>query len=403
MDPRAFYPVVGDGGSCYTQRVRLRRKSPPLSAAERRAVRERKELRTSAVVFPLGPYHPALPEPFALRLRLRNERVVSASALDSGYGRRGLLDLVVGQPLVDALVVLERACAHAGQAYRLALSIAVERAARITTPRAAQLMRVFFAELEMTQSALRALAELARALSLPALYARGLEQRERIYEATTAATGERVYWGIARPGGVRADIRLAAARVILDWLPDVIESWRVATAPKGSLRRAADRVDAQGTQPLAASAGAVGRLSAEDARRTAPYDGYRAITLDWSSLEDGRVTAADLVSRSLALVARLKLSGDIMRVCAETLGDLAPELATAPLKAGQGSVTVQTAHGPARLEVTLTGDQRIAQLRLATTCATAQTDAPVWLVGRRLAHVPAILASLDLCPSCADL
>lgn len=369
---------------------------------------ERKERRTSAVIFPLGPYHPALSQPYSLRLRLHGERVIAASEPISGYGRRGLLALMAGQPLEDALVVLERACAHAGQAYCLALSIAVERASRITAPRSAQLARVFFAELEMTQSALWALTEIARAFKLSALHASGLEQRERIYTAAADATGERVYWGVARPGGVRGGIQFAAARTLLSWLPDAVEAWCAATAPQGALRRAAERLDARRTKPTASAyalsnADSADQFAREDARRAAPYDGYRAITLDWSSLDDGQGATTEVATSALRLVTRLKMSYDIMRVCAEALGDTEPGRATAPLKAGQGTARIQTAHGPARLDVTLTSDQTVSEVHLATTCAAALAEAPDWLIGRTLAHVPAALAGLALCPSCADL
>lgn len=367
----------------------------------REAMGERKETRTSAVIFPLGPYHPVLSEPYALRLRLRGERVIAASEPITGYGRRGLLALVAGQPLEDALVVLERTCAHAGQAYRLALSIAVERAARITAPRPAQLARVFFAELEMTQSALWALAEIARALKLPALRASGLEQRERIYEAAAEATGERVYWGVARPGGVRGDIRFAEASAPLSWLPAAIESWRGASAPHGPLGQAAERIDR--VQPKRLQSRGADVAASEDARRAAPYDGYRAITLDWTSLDDRPDAATEVAAHALRLVARLKLSYDIMRVCAEALGDADLAQAKTPLAPGQGSARIQTAHGPARLDVTVANDQTVRDIHLVTSCAATLADAPGWLVGRALAHIPAVLAGLDLCPSCADL
>jgi Ni,Fe-hydrogenase III large subunit len=377
---------------------------------------ERKETRTSAVIFPLGPYHPLLPEPYALRLRLHGEQVVAATAPATGYGRRDLLDLVRGQPIEDALVVLERVCAHAGQGYRLALSIAIERAARMTAPRSAQLTRVFFAELEMALSALWSLSELARALNMRGLRTQGLEQRERIYEAAANATGQRVYWAIARPGGVREGIQIEEVAAQFTWMRETVEGWRVTTAPRGVLRAVAERVDARQVKPqresdsvasdeaaLPVEAG-VAPLAYEDARRSAPYDGYRAITVDWTPLDDlppGGV--ADVTSCALRLVTRLKLSYDIMHVCAETLSDSPRGQGSGALRAGQGSATIQTAHGPARIEVTLANDQTVADVRITTPCAEALTRAPTGLLGRTLADVPATLVGLDLCPSCADL
>lgn len=338
--------------------------------------------------------------------------MIAATEPATQYGRRDLLSLVRGQPIEDALVVVERVCAHAGQSYRLALSIAIERAARMTAPRSAQLTRVFFAEMEMALSALWSLSELARTLNLRSLWAQGLEQRERIYQAATEATGQRVYWAIAQPGGVREDIQFEEARAQLGWLREAVEGWRVTTAPHGVLRAIAERVDARQLKPEASESADVAAapddapddaLTREDARRTAPYDGYRAITVDWTPLDDLPSGVADVTSCALRLVTRLKLSYDIMHVCAETLSELPRGQGSGAPRAGQGSATIQSAHGPARVDVTLTADQTIVEARITTPCAEALARAPGRLVGRTLADVPATLVGLDLCPSCADL
>lgn len=384
------------------------RATPPASATlgatqPSAAVDKRKETRTSAVSFPLGPYHPALSEPYALSLRLRGERVIAATQPDCRYGYRGVRDLVIGQPVDDALVLLERICPHAGQGYRYALCIAIERATHATVARSEQLMRVFFAELEMALSALWGLSELSRALQRPALRARGLEQRERLYALAAEATGERVYWGVARPGGVRDGIQFGAARQMLDALRDAVEIWRVTTTPRGVLLRAARRVD--DAQP--ADMPPLAHPSAQtDARREAPYGGYRLLTLDWSTLEpadEGAAESTTVAAWAMRLEARLKLSYDIMRVCAESLDESTLGHAQTPLVGGQSSVTTQTAHGSARLMVTLSDDQRITGLEINTPCAETLAATPGWLRGRRLSHVPALLACLDLCPSCAEL
>lgn len=313
-------------------------------------------------------------------------------------------DLVIGQSLDDAMVLLERVCPHAGQAYRYALCIAIERATRAMVPRSAQLARVFFAELEMALSALWWLSELARTLQLPALRAEALEQRERLYEAAAEATGERVYWGVSRPGGVRNGIKFAAARQMLDWLREMMEVWRVATSAQGALLHAARRMDAA-QPPHAPSLATIGVQT--DARREAPYGGYRLLALDWALLEpdvEKPINEAIAISEyATYLVTRLKLSYDIMRVCAESLDETELIQAQTPLVAGRGSVTVQTAHGPSRLDMTLTDDQRIARLEIETPCADRLAATRDWLIGRRLAHVPTLLTCLNLCPSCAEL
>lgn len=298
-------------------------------------------------------------------------------------------------------MVLERTCAQAGQAYRLALSIAIERAARINAPRAAQLKRVFFAELEMIASGLWTLSEIARTLNLRALHIAGLEQRERIYEAAREATGERVYWGIARPGGVRQGIDFAAARETLDWLPSAVDQWRSAVAPGGALQRAASRIDER--EPGAHDEAPTHSQAPVDARRTAPYDGYRSITLDWFAHDDLAAGSSEIAIHALRLVKGLKLSHDIMRACADALAANGQAQPLAPLKAGQGSAYIQSAHGPVRIEVSIDDDTLVTVSRLETRCIETRNAAGAALVGRTLFSAPALLAGLGVCPSCADM
>lgn len=318
-----------------------------------------------------------------------------------GYGRRDLLSLVTAQPVEDALVVLERTCAQAGQAYRLALSIAIERAARLSAPRAAQLQRVYFAELEMIASGLWTLSEIARTLNLRALRIAGLEQRERIYEAAQKAIGERVYWGIARPGGVSQGLDFAAARETLTWLPSAVDQWRSAVTTGGALQRMASRMDE------CASAERADAMSHSqtpvDARRTAPYDGYRSITLDWFAHDDLANGASEISTLALRLVKGLKLSHDIMRACADALVANGQAQPSAALKAGQGSAYIQSAHGPVRLEVSIDEDAHVTVSRLETRCIETRNAAIAALVGRPLISAPALLAGLGVCPSCVDM
>ena len=368
------------------------------------AARERVYMGT---IFPLGPYHPALSEPLALRLRLRGERITSVGAPAAGatgYSHRGVLELAEGLPLDDALVILERVCGRAGQSYRLALCLAVERIAKPQMARQAQLIRTLFAELERLNSALWTLGEIARAVNQRKLWAEALEQRERVFEAASAATGERVFWGVAQPGGVRGELKLAPVRAFAEGAPDIYEQWRQAAAIGGALRRATEGIGRQAESAEIAAERAGHGASADDARRAGPYDAYRMLSLDWSPL-DALDTAPLSVATSVArLVAGMKLSVDITLACLDEL-DGEPGLAAAALKlvAGEGSATAQSPHGPARVSVTLESDGTVAALQLKTSCAETIALAPELLTGRMLGEAPALLAALDLCPACAEL
>lgn len=367
-----------------------------------------------SVIFPLGPYHPALSEPLALLLRLRGERVTGVeepAGGATGYSHRGVLELAEGLSLDDALVILERVCARAGQAYRLALCLAVEKISRPVIARPAQLVRTLFAELERLNSALWTLGEIARAVDQRKLWSESLDQRESVFAAAQAATGERVFWGVALPGGVREDLTLAPLREFASSATALYEQWRAAAAIGGGLRRATDGLGRQAARgvPGATSADAlesssVYGASAGDARREAPYDAYRIMTLDWTPLEALDSAPLDAAASVARLVAGMKLSVDIILTCLEEL-DGEPNLPRAELKpaAGEGAAATQSPHGKARVSVTLNDSSSVVALALTNPCAEIITLAPGMLAGRALGETPALLAALDLCPSCAEL
>ncbi|HEX9036820.1 MAG TPA: hypothetical protein VF808_07495 [Ktedonobacterales bacterium] len=360
-------------------------------------------------IFPLGPYHPALSEPVALRLRLRGERIIGVEEPEagvSGYSHRGVLELAEGLPLDDALVILERVCARAGQSYRLALCLAVERMTKTQVARPAQLVRTLFAELERLASALWTLGEIARAVDQRRLWSGALDQREAVFEAAQTATGERAFWGVARPGGVRGGLTLAPIRAFAETAPALYEQWRSSAAIGGGLRRATEGLGRATAAPLAPATAADGPRGASihDARRATPYDAYRMLTLDWAPLDALDNAPLDAATSIARLVAGMKLSVDIVLTCLDEL-DGEPDLpqASLTLGAGDGAATTQSAHGPARVSVTLAAGGTVETLGLETSCAATIALAPAMLTGRALGEAPAILAALDLCPACAEL
>src|SRR5579864_2657560 len=83
---------------------------------------------TSLASFPMGPYHPALPQPIALTFGLRGEKIVAVEPPETGYCRRDIAALVAGKDPAAALEIVERSCGFAGHSHRLATCMAVESA-----------------------------------------------------------------------------------------------------------------------------------------------------------------------------------------------------------------------------------------------------------------------------------
>ncbi|HEX8033960.1 MAG TPA: hypothetical protein VF510_08945, partial [Ktedonobacterales bacterium] len=145
-------------------------------------------------------------------MRLRGETVVAVEPPATGYCHRGVAELAEDRPLDDVIALVERSCSLAGNAHRTALCMAVESAANVTPGKTVRVARVLFAEVERILARLWLLGEAGRAANVPLAVADALAQREALLEATETITGERTFWGIAVPGGVRPDLGMKPLR-----------------------------------------------------------------------------------------------------------------------------------------------------------------------------------------------
>jgi Ni,Fe-hydrogenase III large subunit len=311
-----------------------------------------------------------------------------------------------------ALAVVERACALAGTAYRLALCQAIEAATDSTPSRRARVTRVLFAEIERILARLWTLGMSARAASLPHLLADALEQREALFAALTEATGERVFWGIAVQGGVRDDLELGGIASALKHLDAGLAQWQLAVAPKGPLGQlgtAVGKISPERAEALSGLA-ARGSLALADARRKQPNDGYADLRNEIEWAESSTERAGDVAERLRCAVDDIEQSLAIIRSASGALGDAPaaagsakPAKAKAPVPGPKGSARVETPHGSVEMTVTLASADRISALRIVPPGQALLAALPELLVGSKLTQVPLILASLDLCVECLDL
>ncbi len=375
----------------------------------RQAGATRKERPTSTVTFPLGPYSPALGQPLALTLELRGETVASVWPPVTGFSRRGISTLARNVPIADALVLVERSCALAGTANRTALCLAIEDAKGDTPLLHARLTRVVFLEIERILARLWALGVSARTANLTQLFEDALEQREMLFGALVEATGQRVFWGIAEPGGARDDIELDALTSALKRIEAATTDWRLAVGPRGLLGLAGTGVGKISADRAGALSGlaAAGSGAGADARREHPGGGYADLgdEIVWTGASSG-TSAGDVAARLNAAVDDIGQSIAIISSATTALsrGNSVPSAAVVAHTADpRGTGRVEGPHGPIELAVTLVDDERVADLRIVPPGEALLAELPDLLTGSPLGKVPLILASLDLCVECLDL
>jgi ech hydrogenase subunit E len=367
------------------------------------------------MIFPLGPYHPALTEPMGLRLALRGETVTNVET-QLGYLHRGIEDLATTRDLPAVLDLVERTCGTCGHSHRLALSLALEQLAEVTVPPRAAALRTVFAEVERVLARLWLLMQVARVGELGGLFTSAIEAREILFEACAAATGTRLFWGIPVPGGAQG---VADPQAIANGLTDCANALATIDrqlAPQGPIAR---RMVNVGKIPLTTVndlgiTGLVARAAGqdEDVRLATPYDAYP--TVKETLVEDAtKQLTGDVAHRLFEAGSEIRQS---MHVITALLDDLpeGQERATFPALLGPGLATARV-EGPHGREVVLAQvgiaegkpvatDQPgwLTELRLSTPSATNSGLIPIALTGQRLGDVPLILASLDLCVACID-
>lgn len=355
----------------------------------------------------MGPYSAVTPQPLALTLRLRGETVVGVEPVGAGYCRRGIAALVEGAKLEAALPLVERSCSFAGTAHRTALCRAVESAANTTIGASARLTRVLFLETERILARLWNLGLAAQGVGHAPLWEAAQDQREDLFLALEAGTGTRHFWGIAVPGGVRADVDVEPLRAALERLEAALASWRSATGPRGALGRAGKGVAVVSAERAAAlgltGVAALGSTAGNDLRRQERGTGYDELGVDWPSPDGQR--AGDVAARLAGAVEDMATSLAIARKC---LGKLPAGGAGAPSpfkplgRDARLSATLEGPHGPVALSARHTAAGTLAELSLETPAATTLAVLPELLEGRQLGHLAAALASLDLCAECLD-
>lgn len=363
----------------------------------------------------MGPYHPALPQPIALTFKLRGEKIVAVDPPRTGYCRRGIEAHAAGKPASQALDIVERSCGFAGQSHRLAVCMAIETATGAAPSPRARLVRALFAEVERMLARLWMLGMTARAANLQAPLREALEQRELLYDALAETTGERVFWAISEPGGVRRfeeHAELAPVRAAVEQLSNSVETWHAATSPRGPLGRAGagvgrithDRARDFGMTGMAAR----GSGDETDLRRDAPYSGYADVAFEWQTTGDVPPPAGDVSARMAATVADLatsyRLALDLLEAIPGADDTSLVDGRTKVTGAREGNGTVEGPHGPVEATITVSPAGTVDHLSLRSSGPSALVVAlPEILAGQPVGLAPLVLASLDLCVECVDL
>ena len=354
---------------------------------------------------PMGPYHPALEEPYKLDMICEGETVIDAK-LHIGFNFRGIEHLAETRNYIQVIALMERVCGICSNIHTLTLCQAMEGLTGQTPPPRAQYIRVIMAELERLHSHVLWAGIASKLMGFKTMFMTCFEIREKIMDVLAAISGNRVNYSMNRIGGVNRDID--DTRAVLKMV-EALEAEMARTVIPIFTTSSTARSRCAGigvlTGEKATSCGVVGPVARasglpQDMRRAAPYAAYAEMEFDVPVQEDGDVRAR-LMVRALEIL-------ESCRILRQALAKMpSGELNTGDKKVvfttGTATSRVEAPRGEVMYSVSWKeGSRNPARVHVRTPTF-ATMPAIRWMVlGARLADTPLIQASIDPCYSCTD-
>jgi Ni,Fe-hydrogenase III large subunit len=353
----------------------------------------------------MGPYHPALEEPYKLDMICEGETVIDAK-LHIGFNFRGIEHLAETRNYIQVIALMERVCGICSNIHTLTLCQAMEGLTGQTPPPRAKYIRVIMAELERLHSHVLWAGIASKLMGFKTMFMTCFEIREKIMDVLAAISGNRVNYSMNRIGGVNRDIDDPAAILkMIEQLEGEMMKTVIPIFTTSSTARSRCAGIGVLTHEKAISCGVVGPTAraaglAQDLRRAAPYAAYSELEFDVPVEQAGDVRAR-LFVRALEIIESCK----ILR---QALTKLPPgEINTGEQKivftTGTATSRVEAPRGEVIYSVSWKENARNPSRVHVRTPTYVNMPAVRWMVkGARLADTPLIQASIDPCYSCTD-
>ena len=354
---------------------------------------------------PMGPYHPALEEPYKLDMICEGETVIDAK-LHIGFNFRGIEHLAESRNYIQVIALMERVCGICSNIHTLTLCQALEGLTGQTPPPRAQYIRVVMAELERLHSHVLWAGIASKLMGFKTMFMTCFEIREKIMDVLAAISGNRVNYSMNRIGGVNRDIEDPLAMLgMIEQLEGEMMKTVIPIFTTSSTARSRCAGIGVLTHDKAISCGVVGPTArasglGQDLRRAAPYAAYSELDFDVPVEQAGDVRAR-LFVRALEIMQ----SCQILR---QALTKMPPgEISTNDEKfkfiTGTATSRVEAPRGEVMYSVSWKEGSRNPSRVHVRTPTFANMPAVRWMVkGARLADTPLIQASIDPCYSCTD-
>jgi Ni,Fe-hydrogenase III large subunit len=354
---------------------------------------------------PMGPYHPALEEPYKLDMTCEGETVCDAS-LHIGFNFRGIEHLAETRNYIQVIALMERVCGICSNIHTLTLCQAMEQLTGLNPPPRALYIRVVMAELERLHSHVLWAGIAAKLMGFKTMFMTCFELREKVMDVLQAISGNRVNYSMNRIGGVNRDIEDPLALLAMI---EQLESEMVRTVIPIFTTSTTAQSRCAGIGVLshqkAVSCGVVGPTArasgvAQDLRRAAPYAAYAEMEFQTPVEKHGDVRARLLV-RALEIMESCKILRQALTKM--PAGEIHTGEKKIVFSTGTATSRVEAPRGEVMYSVSWVKDARNpSRVHVRTPTFVNMPAIRHMVIGARLADTPLIQASIDPCYSCTD-
>jgi NADH-quinone oxidoreductase subunit D len=352
-------------------------------------------------VISIGPVHPLLDEPVALRLEVEGKTIKGAE-IEIGHIHRGIEKLSERMTFEQVTFLVERICGICSNVHPLCFVQAVEDIGGIEIPERAKYIRTIIAELERIHSHLLWLGIAGHILGADEVFLKSWKYREPVLDIFELVCGNRQNYAMMAVGGVRKDISpsyipkiIETLKLLREKVPELAEEAESSLKKRlrgiGVLTRE-NAIAYCTTGPTARAAGV-----ASDTRKVHPYAAYPELEFDIVKGEEGDVLAQTEVRIGEVLQS--------VRILEQALKNLPPGEIRAEFKnipPGEGIGLAEAPRGEDIHYVRTNGTNMPERHKIRAPTYVNLPALETMLLGNKLEDALIIVASIDPCFSCTD-
>ena len=353
---------------------------------------------------PIGPYHPALEEPYKLNVSCKGE-VIQDVAIEIGFSFRSIELLAQQRNYIKDIVLVERVCGICSCVHTLAFCSAAEKLAGIQIPERARYIRTIMVELERLHSHLLWSGIGTEVMGFQTLFMEIFHLRERVMDLFEIISGNRVHYASNCIGGVNVDIK--DPKQVLDAMSELRKALEKNIVP-AVMGSATVKARSAGvgvlTKADALSYGVVGPLARAsgltiDVRQDAPYLAYPELGFKMVTAEECDVRAR-IVVRALEMLESVRLIEEALKNM--PAGPLRIDDPFPTIPAGEVTFTAEAPRGELFYYLKSDGSDIPKRVKIRTPSFVNIPSIKAMVVGQQLGDLTLIQATVDPCCSCTD-